>query len=286
LDDLLESAWFRFAWAVVNGERLKEDINAFALDANAQTQLRLDQHYDAKRHCIVLTIAEFLRPFPKKWGLLLGDTVHNYRSALDHLAWALVQRGTKPVLSNSQASGVYFPIADTRHEFNASLVGKRPKLPGVRRADIAIVRRYQPYIHGQRNVPNHVFFVLDQLSRHDKHRTIQPIVGTPEAAYFKAVAQHDCLVRRVRRRALRRALKVGTEVGWIFVKRTGPNPQIEMEGEIPVYPAINERLRLEKWLEVTMGITFKLLREFGEPFEGAMALIDAHAPPPPSPSKG
>jgi hypothetical protein len=285
MDDLFESAWFKFAWAVINGERLKEDINAFAVDANAQAQIRLDQHYDPKRHCIVLSIAEFLRPFPKKWGLLLGDTVHNYRSALDHLAWALVKRGRTPILTPHQESGVYFPISDTREKFNASLVGKRPKLPGARRTDIAIVRRYQPYIHGQRNAPNHVLFVLDELARHDKHRTIQPVVGTPEAAYFRLTSQHDCLVRRIRRRAEREALKVGTEVGWIFVKRTGPNPQIQMKGDLPAYPAINKRLRLEKWLEVTMGITFKLLKEFSDPPEAAMALIDAHGPPP-SPSKG
>ena len=262
MDDLLDSAWLKWAWAVVDAQALQEDVNAFALDTNAEATADVNQHYDAKRRAVVLSVAKLLHPFPDRWGLRFGDVVHNYRSCLDHLAWALVQRGLTSVLTERQKRGVYFPIAMTRTQFNAS-IGRR--LPGVLRADIAKVRRHQPYHQGQRNRARHVLTVLDELSRHDKHRTIQPVVGTPDTATYRLKAAHDCEVIRLRRKSMREPVQVGTEIGVFYVRRTGLHPKIDMEGDLPLYPAVNATLRLEKWMELTMKVTFRLLSDFAEP---------------------
>jgi hypothetical protein len=75
----------------------------------------------------------------------MANTATSGRLPKRRPVWALYKRGTTPNLSKSQERGVYFPIAVTREQFNGWLTGKRPKLPGVRRADIGVVRRYQPY---------------------------------------------------------------------------------------------------------------------------------------------
>jgi len=129
--------------------------------------VRPGQYYDAKRHCIHL-IAEVTEPFPRIWGTLLGDVIHNYRSCLDHVAWALYKRGRTPNLPEWQERLVYFPITAERERFNACLKGKRAKLPGVRRKDIAKVRRCQPYIVGKSRVHRHPLTVLDALANTDK----------------------------------------------------------------------------------------------------------------------
>jgi hypothetical protein len=220
-----------------------------------------------------------IEPYPDRWGLRLGDVVHGYRSCLDHAAWAMVKRGRTPNLTEHQESGVYFPISATRGKFNASLNGKRPKLPGVQRADIAIARRYQPYRYGKRNLALHSLWVLDELSRNDKHRSIQPILGTPDAAYYEVTNAADCIVRGIQPRALRKSLKVGSEVGRFYVKKTGPNPRLQVQGNVPVAPAINDRIHLDKWMELTMQVTFNILRLCAPPSANARAILDAAGVP-------
>ena len=63
---------------------------------------------------------------------------------MDHLAWTLVNRGKTPAstLSPGAQKRIYFPIYEDRIKFNKAIPAK---LPGVRRADLTVVRRYQPY---------------------------------------------------------------------------------------------------------------------------------------------
>ncbi len=133
------------------------------------------QYYDSRRHCIHVT-AEVVEPFPRLWGAMLGDVIHNYRDCLDHVAWELYKRGRTPNHTDAQEGFIYFPIALTKEWFNASLKGNRAKLPGVRPSDVAVVRRYQPYMAGESRAHRHVFAVLDSLAKADKHRTVQPFL--------------------------------------------------------------------------------------------------------------
>ena len=85
---------------------------------------------------------------PASWGLLVGDIAFDYRCALDHLAWALVCRGTTPpsVLTQQQQKAVYVMVAKSRRQFNTSLARM---LPGAQRRGIAKVRAIQPYHNGE-----------------------------------------------------------------------------------------------------------------------------------------
>jgi hypothetical protein len=169
--DGFDSAWLKWAQAVVNADVLQDNINELHNAGQVQIQMGMTQEYDARRHCVIITAGpEVPRVFPVHWGLLLGDIVHNYRCSLDHLAWSLYKRGRTPNLTARQEQSVQFPIARDRQQFNR-LVASR--LPRVRRADIASVRRYQPYLGRRRLIDQHVFAVLQDLSNADKHRVIQ-----------------------------------------------------------------------------------------------------------------
>ena len=152
-DPLFASAWLKWAQGVLHAQTLQADIERIGHKPDAYPVLAFRSEYQPNRHGFAV-IAEEIAPIPVRWPLLLGDIANNYRAALDHLAWALVSRGRTPPakLTKRQENAVYFPIHKERAEFNGK-VGSR--LPGVRRADLAKVRRYQPYHHGPSVRPRH-----------------------------------------------------------------------------------------------------------------------------------
>lgn len=258
-EGLFDSAWLKFGWAVVHADALQQEIVVHARETKGHTPFQTARYYDAKRHCIVIPIHS-IEPFPIRWGLRLGDVVHGYRSALDHLAWAVVARGAAGKLTKRQAFRVQFPISKQRGHFNEALA---ERLPGARRADIAIIRRYQPYQRGQRSLARHVFTILADLSNDDKHRAVQPVWALPAGATWKVGKTRDCVLTRTTTRARRETLKVGTELVCVYVRRTGPNPEIEMYGEVAADVAINEQTWLTNWLQETTTFINRLLLEFG-----------------------
>jgi hypothetical protein len=261
--DVFESAWLKWAWGVVDANVLADNVNTFASQPEFQMPILMRQDYDARRHCIVVTVADVAKPlFPPLWGLLLGAAVYNFRCALDHVAWTLYKRGRTPNLSPGRERQVYFPISDSRAKFNASL---KTKLPGVRRADIAKVRRCQPYIKGKRNLDRHVLWVLDELGRLDRHRTIQPVVPVPDRSAYDIGEQTDCIYRRTSVRNPRSILEPGAELTRLYVKRTGPEPYIDVQPHFTIDPAVKARLTLQEFLTRTMRAISLILYEFAEP---------------------
>jgi hypothetical protein len=101
---------------------------------------------------------------PREWGLILGDCVHNLRSALDHMVWDLV------ILNGETPDGnTEFPIYwnQTRYELKGEAARK---LRGVSSAAASVIEEAQPY-HGPR--PKHVpLWALNELDIADKHRSI------------------------------------------------------------------------------------------------------------------
>ena len=218
--DPFESAWLKWAMAVMNGKVLQDNLNAFASEPEVKMHTQLATYYDAKRHCVVLVVVEATDPFPVLWGVLLGDVAHDFRCSLDHLAWALYKRGRTPKLTAAKESQVSFPICGTRVAFNKSL---DRKLPGVRRADRATIRRYQPYKPGESRAHRHVFTVLQDLSNVDKHRAIQPVVAVPERLEYGKLEPIDCIIRRTRHGGFGGRIEPGAELVRFYVKNCGHN---------------------------------------------------------------
>ncbi len=282
MDDLFESAWLKWAWAVVNANVLADNVNALANQPNLSTPIAMRQDYDAKCHCIILSVVDFQSPFPDNlWGLILGDVVQNFRSALDHVAWALVKLGRAKNLTDRQERQIYFPITSSPAAFRNAVP---LRLPGVRRADLAKIRACQPYLKGKRNLSRHVVWVVGELSRLDKHRTIQPIYAIPDRAGYDIGEQTDCIYRRMRRRSARRVLKPGTELTRLYVKRTGPEPFIDVQPHFSMDPAVYDpRLTLQQFLVQTIRAVSEILRLFAPQPESAKRIISTPLPASPFP---
>jgi hypothetical protein len=266
-----ESAWLKWGAAVSNADVLRDSVVTLAEQPDLRVETLYATVYDAKRHCVRLVIVEIGDAFPPLWGLLLGDVVHNYRSCLDHLAWDLYKRGQTPTLTERQEQNIGFPICGKRTTFNRTI---DQKLPGVRRADRAIVRRYQPYKPGESRAFRHVFTVLRDLSNADKHRAIQPVVPIPNRITFDNLRPTDGIVRRIAPApGFSGLLQPGTELARFYVKKAGPEPRIDVQPHFALTPSINERLTLIDFLKKTMQATAIVLREFSEPPPSVLNLL-------------
>jgi hypothetical protein len=294
MTDPFESPWLKWGWAVVESNRLQLDIDGFTNDLKGKEFGRVRADYQPKHHRFAIVLDEIYAELPKRWGLRLGNIVHNYRSCLDHLAWTLVERGKTPpsTLTDHEQQGIYFPIALTREDFNQALRGRRPKLPGVRRTDIAAVRRHQPYKTGKRRAYWHALSVLDRLSRLDKHRTIQPVAGYPATGLVEVTYANDCSPSRQAKNRPTDKLDVGAEFAWIYVRKTGPNPRIRVKAHLEVKPIVDHYLWLNEWFTKTVVVTGRILQEFSDLPKDMLEGLDATltqtesralAAPPPKP---
>ena len=117
-DPLFGGAWLKWAHGLGHAQALDADIEAFSVHGHRDPLLGAQADYDPRRHGFSVR-ATAVAPVPSRWGLRLGDVAHNYRSALDHLAWAVVCRGRSPpsALTARQQRAVQFPIGDGRAVF-------------------------------------------------------------------------------------------------------------------------------------------------------------------------
>jgi hypothetical protein len=104
-----------------------------------------------------------------RWGVVLGDAIHNIRCALDHAVWELVQRnvraGFKTQPTEAQQRRITYPIAYKRKDFiNSEAV----RFLTTRQA--AFIRRFQPYLRPWPEATP--FGELGWLSNTDKHRIV------------------------------------------------------------------------------------------------------------------
>jgi hypothetical protein len=100
---------------------------------------------------------------PVECSAVLGDCIHNMRSALDHLATALV-------LANGATPTQYtaFPIGSSETNFRTSGIGR---MKGASDAAIKLVESFKPYKGG--NVSLYRLHILDIA---DKHQLLLPVV--------------------------------------------------------------------------------------------------------------
>jgi hypothetical protein len=93
-------------------------------------------------------------PIPRTIPLMVGDIVHNLRSAFDHLAFQL---------AGSKASDrTAYPIASTAQNFKAI---KKAKIEGIAADALAHIEATQPYHSGYEGI-----WSLHELNNFDKHR--------------------------------------------------------------------------------------------------------------------
>jgi len=103
---------------------------------------------------------------PDSISLLIGDSVHNLRACLDHLAYSLAVHHTGDPLPADMAKASEFPIFIDRDRY----IEQAPrKIRGIAPAAQTVIERLQPY-HTGSNAALHALWQLNELCNVDKHR--------------------------------------------------------------------------------------------------------------------
>ena len=206
----------------------------------AKHQLRsLNQRFDrfAKGHPCAIREEFKLRPdeevgdyayiidsvsTPKvEWGVLIGELVHNLRSALDHAVYAAAR---KP------SNETQFPIFTSNEDWAKRSCSMLYSVPD----DVSeLIEKAQPYHLDQPSM--HVLAVLRVLSNHDKHRLLHTAALTVQgAAPGFGPARDIAEIHEIALPGLGKPLRPGLKLVNVILKPDGPNPQMKMYGEFTI----------------------------------------------------
>jgi hypothetical protein len=105
-------------------------------------------------------------PAPPSFQLLVGDCIHNARSALDHLVYQLAILNKAPVASAEKTA---FPVYLESKKFRENVA--RKVAPFISSPALAEIEKLQPYATGNAGDED-VLWVLSQLDIIDKHRLL------------------------------------------------------------------------------------------------------------------
>jgi hypothetical protein len=150
---------------------------------------------------------KILKPIPRHgWGLILGDAVHNARSALDYIAWRLAGGDPTDLIT-------LFPICNHPAKFKSMQYRLKRMHPSV----VAEIRDLQPY---QRPDPKHdPLWLLEELDARDKHKLIAMTQSVTRAVSFDG--RGDILIPYA-------TFEQPVEDNAILAESTDPNVEMEL----------------------------------------------------------
>jgi hypothetical protein len=105
---------------------------------------------------------------PIEWSLQVGEALHDLRSSLDHLAYALAVRNVGGPLPDVVARGSEFPIFGDRQWREAE---RKAKIGSIDQAAQAVIKRLQPNERGK-DYAKDPLWRLHELVNFDKHRLL------------------------------------------------------------------------------------------------------------------
>lgn len=161
------------------------------------------------------------------FGLIVGDYVHNLRSALDHLVWQLVTVANKRKPKNR--GEVYFPVGTSFQHF----IGQ-PPLSHLTWEQVSVIEGFQSYRTGDGPAP---LRDLHALWNTDKHRLVTPILVRiaeegPEFEFTDCQLAEKWFDTKV-------ALEGDAKIACVRVTLTGPEPKVQVV-RLPVDVAFGE----------------------------------------------
>lgn len=107
------------------------------------------------------------------WGTVVGDVVHNLRSALDHVVYTISYRRNPSEFRDDRTTA--FPICNdlaTFHRRRRREWEPYHEIRGIPDEAKAIIEGLQPYQRGQDDLRSDPLWILREMDDIDKHRTI------------------------------------------------------------------------------------------------------------------
>ncbi|MEW6082992.1 MAG: hypothetical protein AB1607_00195 [Chloroflexota bacterium] len=163
--------------------------------------------------------------------ILLGEVIQSFRSSLDYLAWALVAKYCKRVLTEREKRGVQFPMSPNRSHFRRN-VGKM--LVDVPSRQWAFFEQYQPY---KRSLNGKAVRFLQALSNTDKHRIIVPAMLAPEYSKGNISYGGGDIVKTTFHLKESRSVRAGAKIVTILLAGDVPKQYVHMDTNLSVIPA-------------------------------------------------
>ena len=134
---------------------------------------------DLTRHGYVISVLR--EPDLEQWSLIAGDTIHNLRSTLDHLVYAIAVFQTKSDPPPGERV-LAFPICDTPELFRKTQGKLAPLSMSVR----AEIEGMQPYNRPHKRLPP-LLGLLRDFDDRDKHRLLHVAMAGAWNAEWKNV---------------------------------------------------------------------------------------------------
>jgi hypothetical protein len=170
----LSGCWAKQKRAVVHIDQLRAEI--LKAGAGDPKTIPLRREYDSQDRAVVYRIERVIE-IADHWPLLVGDAIHNLRSALDHLAWQLALRffnGSTP--PDTVIRHIQFPIVSDRTTWPGH-IHRKYMIPD----DVKPIEPYEPY-HPREPGKLHPLEALVTLSNIDKHRLLHIVNVVPHEA--------------------------------------------------------------------------------------------------------
>jgi hypothetical protein len=177
---------------------------------------------------------------PIRMAVLLGEIVHNLRSALDHLACELIEcHGARPIRRAAWPVAVTEADWINQVEWPRDRTGKRIRGPlhGLsRNSDAwAYVKLTQPYQRGQTTARSQPLAELNKLSRTDKHSVVHSSYVYPGGdiyEWFRFNAQAH-FITAFPLQEPGAPLEDDAPLAMFGFARTGPDPNVGVKRGIP-----------------------------------------------------
>jgi hypothetical protein len=174
----LDGIWQKYNWALTQTQKLRDYFESIQ-EADGYT---IQFKYDPKCKKYVFRTRDIVEVDPATF-VAIGNIIHNLRSALDNVAWALASQN-----SSHPSDFTAFPIhlvgrtrvkikRGKRRRDRPSFWGRNrgdglSQLESVHQKHIQMIEAFQPYKrrYGGRRDP---LWLLHKLNNFDKHRIIQ-----------------------------------------------------------------------------------------------------------------
>jgi hypothetical protein len=143
-------------------ERAKQHVSDFKVAEQAflQRDPYTAVHYNEIESRDRIIRFETAEECPEPMLALLGDAVHNFRSALDHLAYSLAEKNRRPLPDKSLSFAIY--------SSEAAFKADRPqRIKRFGESATVLIDALQPYQGG-----NSTLCAIDELDNIDKHRLL------------------------------------------------------------------------------------------------------------------
>jgi hypothetical protein len=174
MHDLLRSVDLKLARADFQVRTITDQISAWCSNNPIMARCELREGHLGYR----VILEEFTESPPlDEWGLLVGECIHNLRSALDNLVFALARLRHDPPRN---PGAIAFPIYQDRSQFKKHGLSKLDQMSD---SAAALIEQLQPF---QRNRPEvegtpetDALVRLQWLNNHDKHRVPSVVLIAP-----------------------------------------------------------------------------------------------------------